>query len=212
GGSSAVTSRSVSASSWRASSRRAAQAGQVAKCVCTSSTSAAPSSPSSNACSVPSSTCGMLYLTFHIVIRIDQAASRAGQRSSYRALGEPQCLGDLVVVEALRLEQEGLPIALVELLQRGPHSNSSVAPLDHVVRRRRGRLQLVLEELESTALAQGLPGILPDQVQRHREKPRPRIPRRRRDCPGEGLLCNILRPITIAGSAPKHPDQRVVVV
>src|SRR5215213_7019986 len=125
----APTSRSASARTCFTSCRREPQATQLPRCFWISLTSARSSSPSSNACSVPSSRCDILPPSFR-PIRLYQPPACPRQRCPDRTLGETQSASDLGVIEPLRLEQQGLAIPLVQRGEGGANPGGPFVPLE----------------------------------------------------------------------------------
>src|SRR5204862_3954195 len=142
---------------------------QEPRCAWISATSWVSSSPSSNACSVPSSRCDILPSVLGPApllrpVGFDQAAAGPGQRRADRPLGQAQRGGDLLVIEPLGPEQQRLAITLVERRQRGPHSGRILPPFQLHVRPVGRGLLLALKKLEPAAPSRGPAPVLAHQV------------------------------------------------
>src|SRR5687767_2470152 len=116
-------------------------------CICF--TSCRSSSPSSRACRVPSSRCDMVASILR-AIRFDQPPPGPRQRGAYGPLRQSQRRSDLVIPEALGLEQQCFAVALVEPGQRGPDLGDLLVALEVRVRSCRGPILLVAQQLQPT--------------------------------------------------------------
>src|SRR5439155_19352831 len=83
--------------------------------------------------------------------------------------------GDFLVRSSRVPQQERLPVARRELIERGPDARAVALDLDRLVGRERGLLRLGGEEREVSSLTRRAPRIVPRHVRRHDEQPPPRV-------------------------------------
>src|SRR5690606_75950 len=155
------------------------------------------------ACSVPSSRCSACSMLPRFIIRavcLYQPPPGSRQRGADRAPRQPGRGGYLIVAEPFGLQEQRLAVPRAQLVEGAPDRLLPFASRE-VLLRARLVPRLGLEELAPPALPRGTPSVLPHQIERDREQPRPRVVRRRLERAGERLLGYVLGTIAVADAA-----------
>src|SRR5215213_3016896 len=211
------TSRSASSRNSCTSRRRSPHELHAATWALISATSFGSSSPSSLACSVPSSRCDilpplLLSGAFLGPVGFHQPSARARQRRPDRPFGEAERGGNLLVIEPFCSQQQRLAVPFVQGGQRRADSGRLLPALHLQVRRVGGLALLGLEQLQPPTPGHRTAAVLAHQVERDGEQPGTRVVRRGCHRPGERFLGEVFRAVAIPRPAVEHSDQRGVVL
>ncbi len=112
------------------------------------------------------------------VVRVHQAAARPRQRRPHRADGQARLRRDLRIAQPRVPEQQDLPVARGQRVERFLHRGHLLVVLDGIVggrRDRRLRDRIALEQRQVPLPPHGRAGLVPRQVGRDGEDPCPRL-------------------------------------
>jgi hypothetical protein len=153
-------------------------------------------------------------LALERLIRLGETLARPRERRAHRTPLDLQHVRDLPVVESFFLEQQRLPVALAELLERLARHRGALRALEREVR---PRLVIVArlggEELEVPPVARIAPCPVTHEVVRHREDPAALVhDRLLPQGPDERLLRDLLGPVAVTQPSGEIPHERGVVL